>query len=143
MRRETQTGVPLWQRGVSTVELWGEHGGTLKQWEQAASSASLVRRRELPDDVVKAELEQLLDDLGAAAAEAGQYGPAVAAARTRLEARGLLRQRHEVTFAANPLEMYADAFRDPDFRAWLFPQLVALGWTPPAEAIEAKGEPVE
>lgn len=132
----------MWVRGETNKQLAEQWDVTVRTVEMAACAASAAIRRDMPDGELRDEVVARLDNLAHMAADGGDVLPAVAALKAMLEARGLLKQKHEVSFAQKPTaELYADAWADAGFREWVLEQLRADGWRGP-ETIEAEGSEV-
>ena len=108
-----------WVRGKTGPGLakeWGVHPGTV---EHDAAEASRRIRDAMSDEEYRsiciADLHRITDS----AIESEQYTPAVNAVRLRLEARALLKQRHEVHGEVRvlpPHEIAMGVVEDPELR---------------------------
>lgn len=125
------------ETGAALAKQWGVSEETVRQ---AANAASAIIRSAMSDDDYRSEIIGRVDELVEMARSGRDIAAALNGLKLMLEARGLLKQRHEVTVSAKaPAEVYADALLDDGFRAYLLSQ----GWTAPKRLVETTGENIE
>ena len=114
---------------LTAIELAAEWGLRPSTVEQMACEASRRLKDAVPDDMFAALTVTDLSVIATEARQTGNYGAAVAAHRLRLEARGLLSQKVDLTLQA------VQRATAEELRA----ELIRRGWRPPREVIETEG----